>query len=118
MNLDAIKDLTLKEKETIGEVINVIGAATKDNPMTTEIIIGNVNYILFFRGCKYRMTPANLRTIINHLRRESILPIIGSKKGYYISYNVKEIENQVNSLRDRAISILMASTGLSQLIKD
>lgn len=81
---------------------------TKDNPVKSkDIIIGMTT-------AGYRITDIKLRKIINLLRRDGVLPIMGTSKGYYVDYNKDEIKRQIKSSADRASAILEAAKGLEK----
>lgn len=53
---------------------------------------------------KYQwITEPRLRKIINHIRREKLLPyaLIAGKKGYYMEPDAKKVEVYVKALSDR-----------------
>jgi len=59
---------------------------------------------------------AMLRKMINHMRCNSTLPIISTSKGYYVSYEIEDINEMIISLTERAKSIEAAAEGLKYII--
>lgn len=59
-----------------------------------------------------KINGVKLRKWVNFIRVNSLLPIIGTSNGYFITYKKDIIESQVKSLRERASSIRKAAYGL------
>jgi hypothetical protein len=57
-----------------------------------------------------------LRKLVNHIRVKGILPIIATSQGYYVSYDKQDILDQINSLTQRANSILNSANGLRNFL--
>jgi len=52
------------------------------------------------------LTGARIRKIINHIRINNLCPnVVASSKGYYVSNNAQELQEYVQSLRQRAAAI-------------
>jgi hypothetical protein len=86
---------------------------TKKNPVKAKEIVSGVNNV-------YKLTTkfseVRLRKIINYYRVNSILPIISTSKGYYVSYDQNDINIMIKSLNQRANSILDCSAGLKKFL--
>ena len=82
---------------------------TKKNPVTAKEIVAGVN--LFYK-LSTKFSEVRLRKIVNYYRVNSILPIISSCKGYYVSYDPEDINEMIKSLNQRAKSIMDCSEGL------
>lgn len=65
----------------------------------------------------YRMTSVKLRKFVNHLRSTGMLPIIGTSKGYKVTFNQDEIRANIQGLNERSNSILAAANGLKSFLK-
>lgn len=63
-----------------------------------------------------KFDPRTLRRFIHYFRAHGHIPIIATAKGCYISYNDAEIEQQINSLKQRAENILIAARGLEYFL--
>ena len=54
----------------------------------------------------YEITGVRLRKLIHHIRANDIIPLLlATSKGYYISTDNTEIENYIQSLKERVNSI-------------
>ena len=92
-------DLTDKDKE-IAEVIRAsLSKRTKFNKITTSEIISSI-----FKWNGHRMDGAKLRKMVHYLRGTGT-PILADHKGYHVSYDEKELTDQINSLQHRCNSI-------------
>jgi hypothetical protein len=65
-----------------------------------------------------KLNGVRLRKLVNYIRANGIVPLIATSKGYYISYDKKEIETQIKSLYQRASSIKNCANGLSNFLKE
>jgi hypothetical protein len=63
-----------------------------------------------------KINGARLRKMINHMRCNSTLPIISTSKGYYVSYEVEDINEMIISLSQRAEAIEAAANGLRYIM--
>jgi len=112
-------DLTPDELQLVPLVINGFKKYTKDNPIKSDAVINSFNDFLN-KNPKYKIrkiTGVRLRKLINYIRTNGLQPIIGSSKGYYVSFEANDIREQINSLEERANSILGCSNGLSKFLK-
>lgn len=66
----------------------------------------------------FKLSEVRLRRIINYYRINAILPVLSTKQGYYVSENVNEIRDCIESLTQRATSILDTTFGLEKWIKN
>lgn len=105
--------LTAEEEKLIPLLMNGLCTKTKDNPIKGPEIISKMNAYAEGKGLP-ALTEPRLRKCINHIRSNSLLPIIATSKGYYVSDDPAEIRDQVNSLRERAESILRSAAGLEK----
>jgi hypothetical protein len=85
------------------------------NPILASEIcrLVNENMVLDFK-----LSEVRLRRIINYYRINAILPVLSTKQGYYVSENVNEIRDCIESLTQRATSILDTTFGLEKWIKN
>lgn len=100
-------DLTQGELEQVESLLLVLNQAKR--PLKTEELIREVYLIEKF---KPKLSAHRLRKIVNAIRSNSVAPIIATRKGYFISNERIEIENQIKSLEERASAIRNASEGL------
>lgn len=105
-------ELNSEELWLANEIIKYFKTKTKENPVKSIQIVTGVNK---HYSLKKRFTDVRLRKIINYYRVNSILPVISNSNGYYVSYDEKEIEAMVESLSQRAGSILDCAIGLKRI---
>lgn len=101
------QDLSKAEIEQVDSLLLALQNAKR--PLKTDELIREIYLIEKF---KPKLSANRLRKIVNAIRSNSVAPVIASKRGYYISKEQKEIENQIKSLEERAEAILKASLGL------
>lgn len=107
-----ILDLTEADIAIANRLINALKTRTKDNPILSKDIVNGVNSKW---EVKPKFTDVRLRKIINYYRTNSILPVISNKNGYYVSYNIEEIDLMTHSLTQRANSILGCVFGMKRI---
>lgn len=110
---DITYELTDGELELARKIAPILRLKTKENPVLASVIVSGVNNKM---NLKTTLTSARLRKIVNFYRVNSILPVISTKKGYYVSYEEEDINNMIQSLTQRANSILDASFGLARIL--
>ena len=108
-------NLTDAEIQLAHKLIPAFKKRTPNNPILACDIVKmvNANMVLDFK-----FTEVRLRKIINYYRINSILPILSTKNGYYCSNDVTEIRACIESLTQRATSILETTFGLEKYIKN
>lgn len=106
-------ELTSEELWLANDMIRFFMNKTKQNPVKSiQIVIGiNKHYTL-----KKRFTDVRLRKIINYYRVNAILPIISNSNGYYVSYDPADIDEMVQSLTQRAGSIIDCAFGMKKIL--
>ena len=67
-------------------------------------------------GLEFKLTQVRLRKMVNFIRCNAIVPLIGTSNGYYVSYNKEEVAKQIQSLNERASSIMNAANGLNKFV--
>jgi hypothetical protein len=108
-------ELTEDELKLIKPLINGLKTKTKENPIKSVEIIDAMNRFSKEKGLP-KINDSRLRKLVNYMRTNSVLPVIATSKGYYVSYNPVDIKEQVDSLKQRANSIISCAEGLSQWI--
>jgi len=86
----------------------LIKYATKNFPVNSHTLASELN--LYFEPTS-PATPLKVRSAINILRRQEI-PVIANNRGYYISDDIGDINNQIESLQNRISAITLAIDGL------
>ncbi len=110
---DQTYELTDSETTILPLVIAGFSRYTKENPIKEAEIIKRFNA----HGYSVKLTGVRLRKLVNYIRSNSLLPLIATSKGYYISNDIEEITKQINSMQERANSIVMAANGLKKFIQ-
>ena len=110
---DITHDLTPEEYDLAVRLAPFLEKRTKDNPILAKQIIDGVNEKW---NPKPKLTDARLRKIVNYYRVQAILPVISTSKGYYVSYDEQDINDMMQSLCERANSIIQASFGLGKIL--
>lgn len=117
-NFESItKSLSPEEVIVIMPVIRVLYTASYEKPMKSPEIVSIINRNRDKIGAGVRFNGIKLRKIVNFIRSESILPVIATSRGYYVSFDKQEIADQIKSMEDRADAILHAKDGLVNFLK-
>ena len=95
------------------ELIKYFKKRTKENPVFASDIVEGVNRVY---KLKNKFSQVRLRKIINYYRTESILPVISTSKGYFVSYDEQDINDMMQSLCQRGNSIIQCSFGLGKIL--
>lgn len=93
-------------------VIKAFSKYTKENPIKAPEIVATFNLNREKIGYSKKLTEPKLRKICNHIRSNGLLPLIATSQGYYVSYDQKEVNDMIRSLRERAASINRSADGL------
>lgn len=110
-------ELTEEEVKLLPVMIKGFNLHKKSNPIKASEIVNSMNDFIKFKELKIKMTEVRLRKFVNHIRINSLLPLIATSKGYFVSDDPEEIKLQVKSLWERAKSIKDAADGLVIFIK-
>jgi len=113
---DITHDLTTEEKKLIPILIKGFKTHTILNPIKAPEIVSALNSKDL--GLEKKFTEVRLRKLCNFIRTNSIIPLCATSKGYFVSYEKLEIENQILSLRERADAIIACADGLQNFIND
>ena len=103
-------NLTSEEKLLTVEIITILSKIKKDNPIKSFELVNLINKKLSIADVNF--TGVKLRKYCNYIRSKSLLPIIATSNGYYVSYDKKEIALQIESLEQRSEAILNSVNGL------
>lgn len=109
------KELTEDEKKLVPIIIKGLSTKTKDNPIKAADIVIAINSKKGKLGIKLFSEP-RLRKIINFIRSEGILPVMGTSNGYYCTKDRAELQSQIESLTQRAEAIMTSANGLKKFI--
>lgn len=111
-------DLSAKEKALIPLLVRLFYTKTIDKPIKGPEVVKGINGFLkgkaFVEGeaKPYLLTEPRLRKCVGYMRRHSILPLIATNKGYFVSFDPEVIRGERESLRDRSGAIDSAGEGL------
>lgn len=108
---DITTELTADEMHFLPNMIAGFKLRTIDNPITGKEICKSIK-----ENTGIKFTEARLRKFVNHIRSNSLLPLIATSKGYYCSFDVNEIKAQIKSLDERANAIHQAKKGLLKFL--
>lgn len=106
------KELTKEEKQCIKYLIVGFEKRTKQNPILAKDVVKGINIVYVGLGIKSKFTSVKLRKMTNFIRANGILPLIATSKGYFTSTDKEDIQNQINSLHERASSINKSASGM------
>lgn len=113
---DITSELTEKEQELLPVLVKGFRCHTKENPIKAPDIVRQVNVYFKTKNSPLRLTEPKLRKCCNYIRSKSLLPLIATSEGYYVSYDKDIVYSQIQSLRERASSINSCATGLQKFI--
>jgi hypothetical protein len=109
-------ELNEDELYLIPYLISGFEKRTVSNPIKAPEIVKAMN-LHFKDKIKSKFSDVRLRKCVNYIRVNSLLPLIATSKGYYCSWDKKEIASQINSLEQRARSINDCANGLKKFLK-
>lgn len=107
------QELSKDELLLVQPLIAGLENKTKLTPIKGKDIIQKMNVFCKEKGL-IKLNDVRLRKLINHIRSNSLLPVMASSKGYYVSYDKEDILIQAESLNQRANSIINCANGLKK----
>jgi hypothetical protein len=110
------EELNEKELKIIPILVNGFKNHSQSNPVKAPAIVRNMNNHLKKIGIDLTMTEPRLRKCCNYIRSNSIIPLIATSKGYFVSQDKDIIASQIKSLRERANSINNCANGLETFL--
>jgi transcriptional regulator of met regulon len=108
-------DLTDDELKLVNPICAGLIKRTAKNPIKAPEIVKQMNIFAEQKGL-VKLTDARLRKVVNYIRCNSMMPLMATKKGYYCATTKDEIASQIQSLKERASSILNAANGLEKFM--
>lgn len=100
-------------------IINLLEKTSHNKQLFAQEIVDEINGEMFvFNKKQYKLHQTTLRKIMNHIRINSILPVISGNKGYYVSYDKQDVYNMIESLESRAGSIQSSANGLKKFLEN
>jgi len=109
-------ELTPEEKKLVPLLIQGFSTHGKNNPIKEPAIIKAINDNKEKFGLKKKLSGSRLRKLCNFIRRNGMIPLIGTSRGYYVSNDKEEIAKQITSLEERAAGILTGANGLKKFL--
>lgn len=109
-------ELNELELTLVPVIVEGFKARTDKNPIKAPEIIKTMNVYLVKKNIKLKMTGPRLRKFCNYIRRNSIIPLIATSKGYYVSYEKDIVMSQIESLNQRASSIESCARGMDKFL--
>jgi len=109
-------ELTDEELNLVPVIVHSFRFYKKDNPIKAELIVKRMNEYLQKNESKVKMNGPRLRKIVNYIRTNGIIPLIATSNGYFTSDCKQTIQEQIQSLQERANSIERCATGLKKFL--
>lgn len=109
-------ELSEEEKTLLPMLIEAFKKYTKAKPIKAPDIVIGINAYCKKNTINYTASEVRLRKMVNYIRTNGLLPLISTSNGYYTSNDKKEIELQIESLSQRASSIMQAAKGLTKYL--
>lgn len=113
---DITEPLTEEDLRIVKVLLLGLSKRNKNNPLKANELVKIINTNKDKYGIKSTFTSVRLRKCCNYIRTNGLLPIIATSKGYYVSEDKMEILKQIESLEQRASSILKSAEGLKRII--
>jgi hypothetical protein len=110
-NFEEITANLTPEEKFINSIMEILFKYKKNNPIKSVQLVAIINH-KFFKESDAKFTGVELRKYCNYIRSKSLLPIIATSNGYYVSYDKTEIALQIESLEQRSEAILNSVNGL------
>jgi len=110
--------LTARELNIIPIFIKFISDYDQSNPIKASKIVAALDEILEAQGLGIKMNEVRVRKCSNHIRTNSLLPLIATSKGYFVSYDQDVIAMQIQSLYERAEAVNASADGLSLFVNN
>lgn len=76
--------------------------ANKGNPVTADELCEYYNDPVFYPKPLFRLTPARVRKLVNYICKMLLPNLIGTSKGYFVSYDVEKLKQAAATLTSRA----------------
>jgi len=107
--------LSDNEKALMEIIMEGLKKFSKAKPINNAMICTLINKKY---GKKYgQLSEPRVRKIVNRIRGDGLLPVIGSRKGYYVSYDEGDITEELRGLSQRVASIQFSQKGLRTFLK-
>ncbi len=111
------KELHSTDLMHVDYLISILSATTQEKPLKAPELVIRVNSYAFVYGL-HMIDGARLRKMINYIRANSLIPVIATKSGYFVSYDEQILSSQIKSLTERSNSIMDCVYGLNKILKN
>lgn len=111
-------DLSETELEMLPFLIQGFKKHDESDPIKAPVIVKLINQFFAKNKSPFKMTEVKLRKFVNHIRSNSLLPLIATSDGYFVTGNKEIIKSQIISLKQRAFSINTCAGGLETFLTD
>lgn len=115
---DITFELTDAELNVLPIILKGFSTHNESNPIKAPEIIKASNNYFKDKKIDFTLTEPRLRKMANYIRSTSLLPLVATSKGYFITQNKDIIRSQIRSLEERSNSILNCVNGLKVFIKE
>jgi len=108
--------LTQKDLKIIPYLVNGFKTHNESSPITSSQIVSLCNSFFEQKGMDLRISEPKLRKCCNYIRSNGILPLIATSNGYFVSTDKEMIKSQIESLKQRANSMINCAAGLEKFL--
>lgn len=108
--------LTPAERRLIPGMIDIMYRTTPEKRIKTPQVVEELRIHCKIKGYNLKPNAPMVRKLVNLIRRNSIISIVGTERGYYYSMGREDIESAVQSLQERADAILAAVDGMRKFL--
>jgi predicted ATP-dependent protease len=113
---DITEELSDEDLFLVQVIIRGLSKRNKHNPLKSDEVVKIINNNKDKYKLKTKFTNVRLRKCCNYIRKNGLLPLIATSKGYYVSMDKNEISKQIESLEQRASAILRSANGLKEFL--
>lgn len=108
-----IPDLNESEMMQLDNIISIISRYGKQSPIKSPELVKVINETL-----NIKINDVKLRKFISYIRCNSLLPVIATSKGYFVSHEPQDIMNLNNSLEQRALKLFADIKGMKYFLQN
>ena len=110
------KKITKQESVLLPILVKLLKKHGKRNPIKAPDIALYMTDRKYELGFNTQFPESSLRKYAAIIRGSGMLPLIASRRGYYISYNDNEIRNAMVSMNERGHKIMKAARGMGKFL--
>lgn len=113
----SIRPLDGVDKFYLELIIKGLKTHRMDDPVKAGTIIEKLNS-KFEKQVGVSLTRVRLKKLIGHIQKNSLLPVVESDKGYYITNDKDHLQKQIDKLLFVSSSAFNAASGLKKFLED